>query len=96
MECPYCGKSDSKVIDSRLGRDGITIRRRRQCLICSDRFTPYESTEHRLLPVLRRKNAGQGATMTNSRSMLSFVSSTLTGASEETERLIDKVWKAIL
>ena len=96
MECPYWKNTDSKVIDSRLAKDAITIRRRRQCLICSDRFTTYESTEHRLLPFLIRKNAGQGATMTDSRSMLSFMSSTLTGPSEETERLIDKAWKTVL
>jgi len=93
MECPYCGNTDNKVTDSRLTRDGITIRRRRQCLACSDRLTTYESTEGRLLPFLVRHSAGQGATITNSRSMLSFMSGTLTVLSEETEKLIDKVGK---
>ncbi len=45
MNCPYCGHSDSKVIDSRDTVDGI--RRRRQCLGCNERFTTYE----RLQPV---------------------------------------------
>ncbi len=44
MNCPFCGYSDSKVIDSREVNDGI--RRRRQCLSCESRFTTYE----RLLP----------------------------------------------
>ena len=91
MECPYCGNTHNKVKDSRLSKGGITIRRRRQCLICSTRFTTYESTEDRLLPFLIVKNSGQGASIPNVKTMLSFMSSTLTVLSEETEKLIDKV-----
>ena len=86
MKCPYCGNNHNKVKDSRLARDGITIRRRRRCLACSERFTTYESTGERLLPFLIRHSA-------SSRSMLSFMSSTLTVLSKETEKLIDKVGK---
>ncbi len=93
MECPYCGKTESKVIDSRLAKAAITIRRRRQCLTCSDRFTTYESTEERLLPFLIVKNTGQGSSIPNLRTKLSIISSTLTMLSEETEKLIDKVDK---
>ncbi len=91
MECPYCGNTHNKVIDSRLSKGGITIRRRRQCLICSDRFTTYESTEERLLTFLIVKNSGQGATIPNVKTMLFFMSSTLKVLSEETEKLIEKV-----
>ncbi len=42
MKCPFCAHIDDKVIDSREGRAGDTIRRRRQCLKCSRRFTTYE------------------------------------------------------
>jgi len=93
MECPYCGKTDSKVVDSRLAKDAITIRRRRQCLTCSDRFTTYESAQEHLLPFLIVKNSGQGSSIPNLRTMLSIVSSTLTMLSEDTEKLIDKVDK---
>jgi len=93
MECPYCGNTHNKVIDSRLSKGGITIRRRRQCLTCSDRFTTYESTQERLLPFLIIKNAGQGATIPNVKTMLFFMSSTLKVLSEETEKLMDKVDK---
>jgi len=93
MKCPYCGKTDNKVIDSRLAKDAITIRRRRQCLTCSDRFTTYESTQEHLLPFLIVKNTGQGSSIPNLRTMLSIISSTLTMLSEETEKLIDKVDK---
>ena len=93
MECPHCGKNNTKVIDSRLAKDGITIRRRRQCLDCSGRFTTYESIEERLLPFLITKNAAQGDTIPNVNTMLSIMSGTLTVLSEETEKLIDKVDK---
>ena len=42
MKCPFCAHLDDKVIDSREGRTGDTIRRRRECLKCSRRFTTYE------------------------------------------------------
>jgi len=93
MDCPYCGKTDSKIIDSRLAKDAITIRRRRQCMACSDRFTTYESTEERLLPFLIRKKVENRPTATNLKTTLSFMSNTLTVLSEEIEKLIDKVDK---
>lgn len=42
MKCPFCGLDNDKVIDSRGGEDGSTIRRRRRCLECQRRFTTYE------------------------------------------------------
>jgi len=45
MICPFCGKDDDKVIDSRSSEGGRVIRRRRQCLGCSKRFTTYERVE---------------------------------------------------
>ncbi|WP_054670184.1 transcriptional regulator NrdR [Parasalinivibrio latis] len=45
MHCPFCAATDTKVIDSRLVADGHQVRRRRQCLACSERFTTFESAE---------------------------------------------------
>ena len=45
MKCPFCGYTDSKVIDSRPAEDGTTIRRRRECLECAKRFTTFEVLE---------------------------------------------------
>ena len=52
MRCPYCGRSDSKVIDSRDAGDGI--RRRRQCQDCDSRFTTYEYVQMRTMMVVKR------------------------------------------
>jgi len=45
MRCPFCGAQDTKVIDSRLSGDGDQVRRRRECTLCRERFTTYESAE---------------------------------------------------
>ncbi|MBO7564869.1 MAG: transcriptional repressor NrdR [Clostridiales bacterium] len=56
MKCPFCGHMEDKVIDSRPAEDGSAIRRRRECLSCSSRFTTYEKVE--LLPLLVVKKDG--------------------------------------
>ena len=45
MHCPFCTAVDTKVIDSRLVGDGSQVRRRRQCLVCHERFTTFEVAE---------------------------------------------------
>jgi transcriptional repressor NrdR len=45
MHCPFCGATDTKVIDSRLASEGAMVRRRRECLSCNERFTTFESAE---------------------------------------------------
>ena len=45
MRCPYCQPQDTRVIDSRLARDGDQVRRRRECGQCAERFTTFESAE---------------------------------------------------
>ena len=54
MRCPFCGAQDTKVVDSRLSGDGDQVRRRRECLVCKDRFTTYESAELNLPRVIKR------------------------------------------
>jgi transcriptional repressor NrdR len=55
MKCPYCSQIENKVIDSRLSKDGRTIRRRRECLDCERRFTTYEKLEE-ILPMVVKKD----------------------------------------
>ena len=57
MKCPFCGEIDNKVIDSRLSKDGNVIRRRRECILCSRRFTTYEHIEE--IPVMIVKKDGR-------------------------------------
>ncbi len=54
MHCPKCGCLEDRVIDSRASREGSTIRRRRECLQCGNRFTTYEQIEQVGLMVIKR------------------------------------------
>jgi transcriptional repressor NrdR len=55
MKCPFCGKADSKVIDSRTGAAQEVIRRRRECETCARRFTTYERVEE-IVPLVVKKD----------------------------------------
>jgi transcriptional repressor NrdR len=57
MRCPFCDSSESKVIDSRESKNGFSIRRRRECLSCTRRFTTYEKIEE--IPYMVVKKDGQ-------------------------------------
>lgn len=54
MYCPFCNANDTKVTDSRLLSEGNQVRRRRECLICKERFTTYEIAELTLPRVIKR------------------------------------------
>lgn len=59
MRCPYCGEQESKVVDSRHSDDGLSIRRRRECLGCQRRFTTYEVVETMPIIVVKRNGSRQ-------------------------------------
>lgn len=54
MKCPYCGTSDSRVLDSRPAEEGNAVRRRRECARCSKRFTTYERVDELPLMVVKK------------------------------------------
>ena len=54
MKCPFCGYTESKVIDTRPTDEGERIRRRRECLQCSKRFTSYEVVETTPVMVIKK------------------------------------------
>jgi len=60
MKCPFCGDLFNKVIDSRLGKDALSIRRRRECIKCGRRFTTYEKVEEQI-PLLIKKDGRREA-----------------------------------
>jgi transcriptional repressor NrdR len=53
MRCPFCSADETRVIDSRLSEDGGSVRRRRECEVCSERFTTFERAELRLPQVIK-------------------------------------------
>jgi transcriptional regulator NrdR family protein len=93
MECPFCGESDTGVIDSRPTKDKSSIRRRRQCLVCAGRFTTYEATPDQLMQLLMKTHGVKGGGLKSADELLSFMSEALEGLFAECERLIGKVAK---
>ena len=59
MKCPFCGDQESKVVDSRHSEDGLSIRRRRECMNCQRRFTTYEIVESLPIIVVKRNGSRQ-------------------------------------
>ena len=59
MKCPSCSYKETKVVDSRLSGDGVSIRRRRECLKCKKRFTTYEYVEQVPLMVVKKDGRRQ-------------------------------------
>ncbi|MGC8567635.1 MAG: transcriptional regulator NrdR [Candidatus Micrarchaeia archaeon] len=54
MKCPYCGHPHTKVINSRESNDGLSIRRRRVCLSCGERFTTYENIRTGMITIIKK------------------------------------------
>ena len=71
MLCPKCSSIDDKVIDSRLSKDGTSIRRRRECLGCESRFTTYEQIER--VEILAVKRDGRREHFDRQKLLSSFI-----------------------
>ena len=54
MRCPFCSEPDTKVIDSRLANEGDSVRRRRECMTCGERFTTFETAELVMPRIVKR------------------------------------------
>lgn len=59
MKCPRCSSLEDRVIESRQNREGTTIRRRRECLVCGCRFTSYEKIEAKPIIVIKKDGSEQ-------------------------------------
>jgi transcriptional repressor NrdR len=67
MRCPFCGHLEDKVVDSRESKEGNSIRRRRECLLCNRRFTSYERIDE--IPYMVVKKDGRRETFERSKVM---------------------------
>ncbi len=56
MKCPFCKSDDTRVVDSREGKDGFSVRRRRECNDCQERFTTYERIHHAEVMMVVKKD----------------------------------------
>ena len=67
MYCPFCHAEETKVIDSRLVADGAQVRRRRQCLLCHERFTTFETAELIMPLIIKRDGRREPFNLNNLR-----------------------------
>ena len=95
MRCPFCDANNDRVVDSRESKDGVTIRRRRECLECSRRFTSYEQIEQ--VPYMVVKQDGRREEFNRSKLLNGLLTAAqkrpiplkkLEGIVEETESLV--------
>lgn len=91
MKCMYCGADDTKVIDSRLVGEGDQVRRRRQCLDCSERFTTYENAELSLPRIVKRDGSRVNFDEQKMRAGLLRALEKRPVASEEVEAVVSRI-----
>ena len=91
MRCPYCGAADSKVVDSRDSETGEAVRRRRQCLDCSKRFTTYERVEAPALYLVKKDGRREEFNRQKLLNGLLVASKKRDIAPAELERMVDEI-----
>ena len=94
MRCPFCAYNDSKVIDSREADDGI--RRRRECLSCSKRFTTYERVQAAALMVVKKDGRREEFSREKVRRGIQRACAKLQISAAEIEALVDEVEQTLL
>jgi len=91
MRCPFCGYLEDKVVDSRLSDDGGNIRRRRECLSCSRRFTTYEVVEEKTLMVVKRDGRREPFLRTKLHAGIARAFEKRPVATQEIENLVERI-----
>lgn len=96
MRCPSCGHAETRVVDSRLARDGSEIRRRRECLECSRRFTTRERIDEVLPRVVKKDERREDYDRGKLLASLEKACQKRPVATEALERLVDRLEKRLL
>ena len=95
MRCPFCGHLEDKVVDSRESKDGDSIRRRRECLECSRRFTSYERIDE--IPYMVVKKDGKRETFERNKILAGLLRACEKRpiSSAQLEQIVDEVEKTV-
>ena len=91
MRCPKCGCLDDKVIDSRVVRDGAAVRRRRECLSCSCRYTTIEGIVPEELKVIKRNSVREDFDRDKLRRGIANACYKRPVSAEDIQRAIDRI-----
>ena len=95
MRCPYCNHEDDRVVDSRSCREGMAIRRRRECIYCSKRFTTYEYIENVPLSIIKSDGRREPFDRGKLLDKIQLACYKTTVPAEEIEQLVDRVETAL-
>lgn len=94
--CPYCKVDRDKVVDSRSGEGGHTIRRRRECLACGRRFTTYERIEGGPIRVVKKTGSRQGFDRNKLRTGVEKACWNLPISAEQIDAVADRIEKRVI
>jgi transcriptional repressor NrdR len=95
VRCPYCSDETNRVIDSRLGRDGAEIRRRRECLVCGRRFTTRERVEEVLPKIVKRDERREEFSREKLLAGVRRACDKRPVSADDLERLVDRVERVV-
>ena len=91
MRCPYCDHEEDRVVDSRSCREGMAIRRRRECIYCTKRFTTYEYIENVPLSIIKSDGRREPFDRGKLLEKIQLACYKTTVSAEEIEQLVDQV-----
>ncbi len=91
MRCPYCNHEEDRVVDSRSCREGMAIRRRRECINCTKRFTTYEYIENVPLSIIKSDGRREPFDRGKLLDKIQLACYKTTVSAEEIEQLVDRV-----
>jgi len=96
MRCPFCGHLEDKVVDSRQTKDGMSIRRRRECLDCTRRFTSYERIEEVYPQIVKKDGTREDFDRSKIKKGVRIACSKLRISLEDVENVVNEVERSLL
>ncbi|MGE8658686.1 MAG: transcriptional regulator NrdR [Achromobacter sp.] len=96
MRCPFCGNSETQVVDSRVSEEGDAIRRRRRCQSCDKRFTTYERVELAMPSVVKRNGSRSDYDPAKLRASLSLALRKRPVSTEEVDGAVARIEEQLL
>jgi transcriptional repressor NrdR len=95
MHCPFCHFEDTRVIDSRVSEDGLTVRRRRECERCTERFNTFETAELKLPQIVKHDGRREGFVERKLRQGLERALQKRPVASDTVDAIVEKIIKRL-
>jgi len=91
MRCPFCGATDTRVVDSRLSGDGSQVRRRRECVECKERYTTFETAELDLPRIVKRDGRREVFSIEKLRNGIEHAIEKRAVSPDQVEQIIDHI-----